>query len=123
MLGNAIGWIFHLIGRLWEGFWNVCGKLFGLAIFTIACGAAAAAFLKLSDAASKDAWLYFKGGAFIGFTLGGIRLLINEVAVPMVYEQERRARQQARKEFDLRLAKEQALARRESVSNRLKHLN
>ena len=123
MIGNAIGWFFDLIGKLWNGFWNVLGKLLGLVVFTIACGIAAVAVLKLGSPDSREAWLYFKGGACIGFILGALRLIINEVAVPLVHEQEARARMEARRQLELDLAKSRVAARQESLSNRLKHLN
>ena len=123
MLGRLIDGTFDLIGALWNGFWNVFGKLFGLVVFTIACGAAAAAVIKIVDAGTKDAWLYFKGGACIGFLLAGIRLVINEVAVPLVHAQERRLREDRRRQLDIDLAHARALSGRESVSNRMKHLH
>lgn len=123
MIGNAIAWVFDLIGRIWEGFWNVCGRLFGLVAFTAACGVAGAAFLRLADPSSHDGWLYFKGGATIGFIIGAIRLLINEVGVPMVHAQEERERQRKKKEIDQQLARERAKARQEDLSRRLKTLN
>lgn len=123
MIGNAIGWTFDLIGKIWNGFWNVCGRLFGLLVFTAACGIAAVAFLKLRNEASTEAWLYFKGGAMVGLILGGIRLLINEVAVPLVHDQEARARMEARRELETQIARSRAAARQESISARVKHLN
>jgi hypothetical protein len=123
MLGNAIGSFFGLIGSVLSGFWNVLGKLGRLLVFTGLCGAAALAVHKFGAGTPGQDWLYFKGGAFIGLLIGGIRLLINEVAVPLVHAQEQRRRFEARKEFDLQLAKARALSSRESVSNRLKHLH
>ncbi|MEK7545929.1 MAG: hypothetical protein AAB554_02520 [Patescibacteria group bacterium] len=122
MIGKLIGWTFDFIARLWEGFWNVCGKLFGLAVFTVACGAASSAFIKIFGTASLDAWLYFKVGACGGFLFGGLRLLINEVAVPLVHAHEKRLRDERRREVDLQFARARALSNRETVSNRLKHL-
>lgn len=123
MITSFIGWIFDLFGKLWDGFWNVCGKLFGLVLLTALCGVAGAIVAKLLGHGSDGAWHAFKLGACIGFLVGGLRLIINEVAVPLVHAQEKRLRESRRREIDIEVAKARALSARESVSKRLKHLH
>lgn len=122
MIGSFFGWIFGLIGRLWDGFWNVSGKLFKLALFTTASGAVGATIAKFAGLDGPDVIYFFKCGAMAGFLVAGIKLLIDEVAVPLVHAQTERERLRQRQEFERELARSRSRSTHESVSNRLKHL-
>ncbi len=122
MIASFFGWIFGLIGRIWDGFWNVSGKLFKLTLFTAASGAVGATIAKFAGLGTSDVLSWFKYGAMTGFLVGGIKLLIDEVAVPLVHAQTTRERMRKRQEFERELAKTRSRSTHESVSNRLKHL-
>lgn len=122
MIASFFGWIFGLIGRLWDGFWNVSGKLLKLMLFTAASGAVGAMIAKFAGLGRSDVLYFFKCGAMAGFLVAGIKLLIDEVAVPLVHAQTDRERMRKRQEFERELAKSRSRSTHESVSNRLKHL-
>jgi hypothetical protein len=123
MLGTIVGWLFDLLCRLWDGFWNVSGKLARLVFLSALGGLCVAALGKLHGANADEAWYLFKIGGFIASGILGIRLLINEVGVPLVHAQEERERQRKKMEFDLQLARERAMARQEDLRRRLRTLN
>ena len=116
MLGNAIGWIFDVIGSAWTAFWNALGRFLGLLVFTVLGGAIFAAALKLYGAMDSEAWVAFKYGAAAGFAIGALRLVIL-AHTNVVHTQLQREKARQRREID-------ALARRDSqrasISDRLK---
>jgi hypothetical protein len=87
-----IDWIFDLLAKLWDGFWNVIGKLIGslflaaliCMIFTIVA--------KLTTGEFEVETAIF-AGAFIA----AVKLIVNEIVAPLFYqhgklERERRKR-------------------------------
>jgi NADH:ubiquinone oxidoreductase subunit 6 (subunit J) len=100
MLGKLIGWsiggIFTIIGSIW----NVICTLFGYAFLALIVGlcVSAAGMIFMGDPVIRWA-------VMLGVLVGGIKFLVNEVAVPQVHAHERRERERQRAEFEAEWAR------------------
>lgn len=88
-----LDWIFKAIGTLWDSFWNVVSKLFGSVLIG---GVIALLVMTVARIATDD--YETRIAVFVGILCAVVRLLINEVAAPLVEAQ--RARETDRRKLE-----------------------